>query len=107
LYIGKCIPSTFLNFIIVRVHLSPLSPPSVWKQVGLKFYTQTPHIDAKRACTRFQAGFTKPPRKILISLPPDKNKKIWSVTFLVLIYGVYEQKFSTLASKLREEFKVT
>jgi len=46
-------------------------------------------------------------RKTLISQHLDKNSKIWWVTFLASIWGVYMQNFSLLASKLWKEFEVT
>jgi len=42
-----------------------------------------------------------------INQPADKISKIRLETFLALIWGVFMQNFSTLAFKLREEFKVT
>jgi len=43
------------------------------------------------------------PRKKPISQLPDKIQKIFFVTFLALIWRVYEQNFSSLTLKLREE----
>jgi len=45
-------------------------------------------------------------RKTLISQLLDKNSKIWPA-FLPINWGVYLQNFSSLSSKLREEFEMT
>jgi len=42
-----------------------------------------------------------------LSQVQGKNSEIWSVTFLVLIWGVKMQNFRPQASKLREKFEVT
>jgi len=100
--IPECKCNEFVDWQIFVIFMSicQLSLLPQFESERAEISHETPHIDAQATvCQLHLALPNQGPRKTSISQPPNKISKIWLVTFLTLIRGVFMQNFSPLSCK--------